>query len=100
MNVGALVITVAAVSFATVVALADGALLGSDPESEPPQSPANAARAREHAHRALALARVLAHLTAGAGIAITLDIERGDGIPGALLALGTALLITALVEGI
>src|SRR4051812_5240202 len=92
--------TLGAVAIASLAAVADGALLGGDPEPEPPQSLHLAARRREYAHRALALTRVLGHLVAGAGIAITLYIERGDGIIGGILALTTALLVTIVVEGI
>ena len=100
MNAAALLITLGAIGVATFAAIADGALLGGDPETEPPQSLQGASRRREMAHRALALARVLAHLVAGVGIATALGLERGDGAVGALLALGAALLVTVLVEGI
>ncbi len=99
MSPAPLVIAIAAVAVATLAAVADGAMLGGDAETEPPQSPLNGSRQRERAHRALALARVLLHLIAGAGIAIGLGIQRGDGITGALKALGTALLVTVIVEG-
>jgi putative hemolysin len=99
-SVVALAITLGAVAVAAIAAVADGALLGGDPEPEPPQSVHLSARQREYAHRALALTRVLAHLIAGAGIAITLVIERGDGVVGAVLAFTTALLVTIVVEGI
>lgn len=99
-HVGATLVALGAVLLAALAAAADGGLLGGDPEPEPSPSPTGVLRHRERAHRALALTRVLAHLIAGAAVARALDIRRGDGVQGALLALGAALVIVVLVEGI
>jgi putative hemolysin len=90
---------VGAVVLAGLTAAADGALLGGDPEPEPAPPVVGVLRRRERAHRALALTRVLLHLTAGAAFVQALDIEPRDGIRGALLAAVVALLIVILVEG-
>ena len=100
MNGIAIVVAVGAVTVATLAAAADGALLGGDPEPEPAPSVVGALRGRERAHRALALSRVLAHLLAGAALARALGIHRGDGVPGAALALAAALAVVILVEGV
>lgn len=99
-HTGAILTVVGAGLLAALAAAADGGLLGGDPEAGPSPSPTGVLRRRERAHRALALARVLAHLIAGAAVARALDIRRGDGVGGALLALGAALLIVVVVEGI
>jgi CBS domain containing-hemolysin-like protein len=57
-------------------------------------------RSRERAHRALALSRVLVHLIAGAALARLLGVQRGDGITGAAISLGAALVVVILVEGV
>ncbi|MEP7000022.1 MAG: hemolysin family protein [bacterium] len=100
MNGVALGVAAGAVIVATLAAAADGALLGGDPELEPAPSVVGALRGRERAHRALALSRVLAHLLAGAAIARTLGIHRGDGVTGAVIALAAALCVVIVVEGI
>ena len=100
MNGIAIGVATGAVFIATLAAAADGALLGGDPEPEPAPSVVGALRGRERAHRALALSRVLAHLLAGAALARALGIRRGDGILGAATALGAALGVVILVEGI
>ena len=100
MNILALGVAAAAVAVATIAAAADGALLGSDPEPEPAPSVVGALRHGERAHRALALLRVLAHLVTGAALARALGIQRGDGIAAALLALGLALSVVVIVEGV
>jgi CBS domain containing-hemolysin-like protein len=97
---GAIIVALAAVILAALAAAADGGLLGGDPEPEASPSPIGVLRHRERAHRALALTRVLAHLVAGAAVARALDIQRGDGARGALIALAAALLIVVVVEGI
>jgi CBS domain containing-hemolysin-like protein len=100
MNVGALTLAAGAVVLATFAAAADGALLGGDPDPEPgPNAPA-ILRRRERAHRALALTRVLAHLIAGAAIARALGLQPSDGMRGAVMALGAALVVVILVEGV
>ncbi|MDB4891109.1 MAG: transporter-associated region [Gemmatimonadetes bacterium] len=100
MNVSALVVAVGAILIATLAAAADGALLGGDPEPEPAPPVVGVLRSRERAHRALALSRVLVHLIAGAAIARLLGVQRGDGITGAALSLGAALVVVIVVEGV
>jgi putative hemolysin len=89
-----------AVLLAALAAGADGALLGGDPEPEPSPPVVGVLRRRERAHRALALARVLAHLIAGAALARALGLRHGDGIRGGAIALVAALLVVIVVEGI
>jgi len=95
-----LVVGAAAVLLAGLTAAADGALLGGDPEPEPAPPVVGLLRRRERAHRALALARVLAHLVAGAAVVQWLAIVPGDGLRGIALAVAMALLIVILVEGV
>jgi CBS domain containing-hemolysin-like protein len=96
----AFVVAAGAIGLAALAAAADGALLGGDPETEPPAPDAGALRRREHAHRALSLFRVLSHLAAGAAIARGLDLGPGAGARGVLLMLAAALGTVMLVEGI
>jgi putative hemolysin len=100
MNGIAVTVAAGAVVIATLAAAADGALLGGDPEPEPAPAVVGVLRQRERAHRTLALARVLAHLIAGAALARSLGLERGDGIRGAVVALVAALVVVIVVEGI
>jgi putative hemolysin len=100
MSVGAAITATGAVVLAALAAAADGALLGGDPEPEPAPPVVGVLRRREHAHRALALSRVLAHLIAGAALARVVGLERGDGWRGGLLAIGMALLVVIVVEGV
>lgn len=100
MNVTALVVTVGAITIATLAAAADGALLGGDPEPEPAPPVVGTLRSRERAHRALALSRVLVHLITGAALARLLNIQRGDGVTGAGISLAAALVVVIIVEGI
>jgi putative hemolysin len=100
MNAGALVIAVGSVALATVAAAADGALLGGDLEPEAAPSVVGVLRSRERAHRALALARVLAHLVTGAALARAFAINTGDGWRGITAALAGALVAVIVVEGI
>jgi CBS domain containing-hemolysin-like protein len=89
-----------AVLLAALAAAADGALLGGDPDPEPSPSVVGVLRRSERAHRALALARVLAHLVAGAALARALGIQRADGVRGWAIAFAAALLVVIVVEGI
>ena len=82
MNGPALVVAAGAVVLAALAAAADGALLGGDPEPEPPAPTSAGCVRREHAHRALSLTRVLAHLAAGAALARGLDLTGDDGVRG------------------
>jgi len=100
MTVLPLVVAAAAVTLAGLAAAADGALLGGDPEPEPAPPVVGQLRKRERAHRALALARVLAHLAAGAAVVRLLTVEPRAGLQGAVAAVATALLIVIIVEGV
>ena len=100
MNTVSLVVTAGAVVLAALAAAADGALLGGDPDPEPAPPVVGVLRRRERAHRALSLARVLAHLVAGAAVAQWLGLEQGDGVRGLALALAAALVIVIVVEGV
>lgn len=97
----------AGAAVAAVSAVADGALL-SDPPANPAVTPerapfapapavARSVPAREQAHRALAFARVLGHLAAGAGLALALDLASEGRIDrvAALVGLGLATVLVA-----
>jgi putative hemolysin len=100
MNWGALAVAGGSVILAALAAAADGALLGGDPDPEPAPPVVGILRHREHAHRALALTRVLTHLAAGAAVARLFDFQRTDGVRAALAMIAIALVIVMLVEGI
>ena len=100
MNWGALAVAGGSVLLAALAAAADGALLGGDPDPEPAPPVVGILRRREHAHRALALTRVLTHLAAGAAVARLLDLQRTDGVGAVLGMIAIALVIVMLVEGI
>ena len=100
MSVGSVIVATGAIVLAALAAAADGALLGGDPEPEPAPPVVGVLRRREHAHRALALSRVLAHLIAGAALARVIGLERGDGWRGGLIAIAIALAVVIVVEGI
>jgi CBS domain containing-hemolysin-like protein len=95
-----LVVAAAAVSFAGLAAAADGALLGGDLDPAPTPPVFGQLRKRERAHRALALARVFAHLVAGAAVVHWLTLEPRAGLRGAVIAIAAALLIVIIVEGV
>jgi putative hemolysin len=93
-------VAAAATAAAAAFAAADGAVLASEPDagSAAPRG-VPAIRDRERAHRALAFARILAYLAAGAAIAdglpLTLD-SRGRLVA---VAVALALAVVALGEG-
>jgi len=99
-NGPAAVVAAGAVVLAALAAAADGALLGGDPEPEPPAPTAGRLRPAEYAHRALSLTRVLAHLAAGAAIARGLDLTGDDKLADVSTMLVAALATVMLVEGI
>ncbi len=93
---------------AALAAVADGALL-----SEPPLSSIPAERStlappamvvprpvpsRERTHRALAFARVLGHLAAGAGIAVALDLSSRATLAAVALLFGLGLTVVLAAE--
>ena len=95
-----LAVALVAVVVATVLAAADAALLGADPEPEQVASRGVAAWRRERSHRALSLARVLAHLFTGASAALAFHVRRGSGARGAAVAFAVALVAVTIVEGV
>jgi len=99
MNGPAIIVAAGAVVLAALAAAADGALLGGDPEADPPAS-TGGLRPGEHAHRALSLTRVVAHLAAGAAIARGLDLTGDDKLATVSTMLAAALATVMLVEGI
>ena len=88
--------TAAAVAFAA----ADGAVLATEPErgSGAPRG-VPAIRDRERAHRALAFARIVAYLAAGAAIADALLLTLASRGPRVGIAIALALAVVALGEG-
>jgi len=100
MNWPAVVVAAGAVILAALAAAADGALLGREPEPEPPASGSGRLRKGEYAHRALSLTRVLAHLAAGAAIARGLDLTGDDKVVDVLVMIAAALATVILVEGV
>src|SRR3954468_23545299 len=100
MSAPALAVAAGSVVLAALAAAADGALLGGDPDPEPSPPVVGILRRREHAHRALSLARVLAHLAAGAATARFFGLTREDGVTAVLVMLAAALVIVIIVEGI
>jgi putative hemolysin len=96
MSLAPTLVGVAAAAFAAACAAGDGAVLALDGESEPPSDAAALLSARELTHRALVVARLCAHLVAGAAFAVALGLdERIAAGPLALLVvlvLGVALL--------
>ncbi|MBA3670496.1 MAG: HlyC/CorC family transporter [Gemmatimonadaceae bacterium] len=95
-----LALGIGAVVFASIAAAADGALLGRVAHHDLPPAAAGSFARREHAHRALSLARLLAHLVAGAALARALDVRRGTGVNGSVAALAIGLVVVVLVEGV
>jgi len=92
-------VVVVATVVASVLAAADGAvmarhagLVDERPGPEPGQ-------ARERAHRALALARVLALLAAGAAIASATDLRRPLALVPLVASVAVSLAVIAIVEG-
>ena len=97
----AMIIAVAASALGATFAAADGALLGLDP-GDPKLTPQlrSLAERRERPHRALAFARILAHLIAGCAIASALRFwDRSLGVSLAI-AIPVALAAVLLSESI
>lgn len=95
-----LVVAAGAVALAGLASAADGALLGGDAEPEPAPAIVGQLRSRERAHRALALARVLAHVVAGAALVHWLTLSPLDALRDAVFAIVAALVIVIIVEGV
>jgi Mg2+/Co2+ transporter CorB len=95
-----MLVAAGAIVLAALAAAADGALLGGDPEPEASPPVVGVLRRREHAHRALALSRVITHLVAGAALVRAAGITRADGWRGALAGIAMALVVVIIVEGV
>jgi len=93
---------------AALAAVADGALLSEQPLSSIPAERSTLAPpalvvprpvpSRERTHRALAFARVLGHLAAGAGIAVALDLSGRATLAAVALLFGLGLTVVLAAE--
>lgn len=84
---------------AAACSMADGALLAFDPAGAPADQPGGAINDRERAHRALSAMRVVAHVTAGAGVARGIAATEWTFSTKALVAAVIAIALVALTEG-
>jgi CBS domain containing-hemolysin-like protein len=84
---------------AAACSMADGALLAFDPAGAPADHPGGAIHDRERAHRALSALRVVAHVTAGAGIARGVIGTEWSFATKAMVAVLIAIALVALTEG-
>ena len=89
-----------AATLATACSMADGALLAEDPAAAPADQPGGAIHDRERTHRALATARLLAHLTAGAAIAQGASMTSRPFAERAVIATVFAVAVAVLTEGV
>ena len=85
---------------ASACSIADGALLAADPTAAPSEHPGGAIHERERAHRALATARMLAHLAAGAAIAQGLSLTTRPFSERAFIAVLFAVVLVVITEGV
>jgi putative hemolysin len=85
---------------AAACSIADGALLAADPTAAPAEHPGGAIHERERAHRALATARVLAHIAAGAAIAQGTALTGRPFAERTLVAVLFAIALVVLTEGL
>ena len=84
---------------AAACSMADGALLAFDPAGAPADHPGGAIHDRERAHRALSALRVVAHVTAGAGIARGVALTDWTFATKAIVAVLIAIALVVLTEG-
>ena len=100
MSAIAWVVAGGATAAATIFAAADGAVLATEPEpgSAAPRG-APTVRDRERAHRALAFARIVAYLVAGAALADGLRLTLATRGPVIAVGVALALVVIALGEG-
>jgi CBS domain containing-hemolysin-like protein len=97
----AVVVAVLASALAALFASADGALLALDPTDTRLTPPVRAlADRRERPHRALAFARILAHLVAGCAIAAALRFSDRSLAESLLIAVPVALVAVLLSESV
>ena len=97
----AIIVALAASALAALFAAADGAMLAIDPASPalPPHLRTLADR-RERPHRALAFARVLAHLVAGCGVATALRFSDRSLAVSLAIAIPVAVVAVLVSESI
>jgi CBS domain containing-hemolysin-like protein len=93
------VIEIIAVSFATVFATADSALLAFH-ASESSTASEHALAERERLHRALSVGRVLAYVTAGASLAQALRLAEMPVLARGLVTALGAIVVCVLAEGV
>ena len=98
MNEGALTLAVGAAGFAALCAVADGALLSLEPATGNEPRLHGLYAEREAIHRTLSFARVLLHLTAGAGVALAFDLAHLPAFHTAAIGIGWAILVVAFAE--
>jgi putative hemolysin len=98
--VAAWIVAAVATAGAIAFAAADGALLALEPEAGSAALRAvPGVRDRERVHRALAFARIVAYLAAGAGIADGVGLRLDSDAPRVAAAIALALAVAALGEG-
>lgn len=87
---------------ASTAAVTDGALLSEQDQSDSEESrlPARNTPEGERMHRALAFARVVGHLAAGAGIAIAFDLVRQPNLHASLLVFALGLVTVLGAESV
>jgi putative hemolysin len=96
-----MLLAIVAAAAAALFAAADGALLSLEPSDATLEPRLVALRDRhERTHRALAFARVCAHLAAGAGLAWALDLGSRPRLEAIALALPVALVAVLLSESV
>jgi putative hemolysin len=89
-----------ATTAAAAFAAADGAVLNLEArDTSTPPGTARPVRHRERAHRALAFARILTYLAAGAGVADGLLLTLDTPAPRVIVGVALALVVVALAEG-
>ena len=101
MNGTALAAAALASLVASFCALADGALLSFDDELAPSEPTLRSLYDnRERVHRTLSFARVIGHLTAGAGVALAFGLRDRPFGPAAGIALLAAIVAVTLTESV
>lgn len=100
MIVAAVLVIALGVTLATLSAMADGAILSLDPDERLAPALAELRSRRERIHRALAFARVIGQILAGAGVAAVLVRLPASGWPVVVATLVSAFLLVGLSESI
>ena len=96
----AVLVAIAASGLASMFAAADGALLALDPDDALNPTLRSLADRRERPHRALAFARILAHLVAGCAVAAALRFSDRSLAASLLIAMPVALIAVLLSESV